>query len=142
LTPNSLEFLNVTGNTTIHRHRDWGRHATEFLQHGRRHRGWSVEEHPSPLPGTRVFDILLDDAPVTHCSLCLKQEASDKFWRYVRDLPFIRFEIPRQPSQVPWLAVHLVQGSFDLVRQNSPRILEIADLETAVAWDLIDRECP
>ena len=135
-----LEFLNITINSTINRFRnDWGSGARDFMWHNRRYRGWSIEEEEPPVSGARVFDIVLHGVHITHCSLCLRPEAGDALWRYLLALPHIVLAAPTRPSHVPWLAVHLLSGAIDLTRSQSPRMLELADLETAVAWDMIDR---
>ena len=135
----ALEFLNMTANTTVYRYRgDWGPRATEFLQHDRRHRGWSIAEQPPPIIGTWLYQIMLHGTPITHCSLCVRAEAAEAFWQYVKALPYIVLEPPARPAYVPWLAVHLLPGAFKLTRQKSPRMYELADLEAAVAWDSID----
>lgn len=136
-----LEFLNATAGRTFFRHRsDLREHAITFLQQGLQWNGWTVVEHTHALPPrTHTFELKLNGVSVSHCSLCLTEVSTLALWRHVERKKFYTVEASSPPKTIPWLAMHLLEGSFNLIINAPHRMLEMADLEAAMAWHIIDR---
>lgn len=113
-------------------------HVHNLLQQdGHLSRGWSVIVHLST-PEEAIFDILLDSVPVTYCWVCIEATVTDRLWRTATTdskLPLVATD--EQPP-VPWLAVGLSGDIEDIVMKRPGRLIELPEIELAVAWTLIE----
>lgn len=135
----TIEFLTATSGFTVYRTRgDLKPHALEFMANRRQWNGWTTIEQPS-LIGGRAFEMRHNRVSISHCCLCFSEHAANQMWQQVYKLPFYTLHKIVQPRMIPWLVVFLLEGAFDVIFRQPERLSEAPDLETAVAWDIIDR---
>jgi hypothetical protein len=99
--------------------------------------GWSMLLSKSQ--GCHAFSLLRSDRHVVTCSLCVDAEKSEQLWSQVEDywlkitdeVPF-DFPMLECPTEVPWLAVILVDP---LTTLSAPWI---GNFEQCMAWLLIE----
>ena len=100
--------------------------------------GWSVTINHTDGEAA-MFDLNLDDTPVSHNWLCLADTRADAVWHQATVESKLPLIVATKPATTPWLAVGMALTIGEIVTTRPTRLLEAAEIELYVAWVLAER---
>jgi hypothetical protein len=106
--------------------------------------GWVVKIVPSP-EGIHIFELHKNGSHISSGYLAVKQDASERLWNMIQNIPSPPGVIINKPTSTPWLAVMpYIAGLDDIMKdvvlrfERLQALGEVGDLEKCVAWTLIE----